>query len=143
MARPTPPKEKWFPIPNDPDGAEILVRHLKKGDIEDIEDQANRLETVVRRDPSGAPNEETRVARLKGDARYLYLCAALRDWKHFFGLDGNPLECTDANKILMAREDEALGKFLVECRTLLAEEDAQEKETARKNATTSAAGSPA
>jgi hypothetical protein len=58
----------------------------------------------------------------------------VRDWKSFFGLDGKPMECTDANKILMARDDPEFGKFVSECRTLLAEEDAQEREAARKNA---------
>ena len=143
MARPTPTKDKWFPLPNDPDKGEILVRHLKQGEVNDIEDRVSRLETVVRRDPDGVAREEMRVVYPKGEDRYLYFCAALRDWKNFFGLDGKPLECTDANKIMMARDDQELVKFVGECRAALAEEAEREQEAARKNSKTSGAGSPA
>ncbi|HML56578.1 MAG TPA: hypothetical protein PKC79_20970 [Solidesulfovibrio magneticus] len=143
MARITPQKEVWRDIPNDPDKGQLKIRHLKQGEINDIEDSIERYETMLRPDAAGVVHQEVRVNPAKGDKRYAYICAAVRDWKNVYGLDGKPMECTDANKILLARDDEDFGKVVGQFRRELAEQVAQEKEAARKNATTSAAGSPA
>ena len=143
MARVTAPEEAWFPIPDDPDKAELKIRHLKHGEINDLEDSIARFETVLRQDGSGLQTQEMRVNRATGDKHYAYICAAVRDWKNVYGLDGQPMECTDANKILLARDDENFGKLVGKFRLALSEQVAKKREDARKNATTSAAGSPA
>ncbi|UJX40388.1 hypothetical protein K9F62_17045 [Desulfovibrio sp. JY] len=136
MARLSDELQDWFPLPDDPDKSEILVKHIKNGEQNDIEDQIQLYETMLRPDADGNLQREIKLNPARGDKRYVYLCAAVRDWKNFFDLDGKPMACTDENKIRMARDDKQLGQFVGECRVILAKRFEEQREAARKNATT-------
>jgi len=133
MARLTGETTKWCPLPDDPDGASILVKHLKTGEERDIQDTIELYETSLKPDAEGNLQREIKINPAKGDKRYAYLCAAVREWKGFFDADGQEMPCTDENKIRMARDDESFGPFVGQCRTELAEDVAKEREAARKN----------
>lgn len=136
MPRLTNVIKDWFDMPDDPDKGRVEIRHLKKGEINDIEDRIERFETLLRTDPDGNLNREIKVNPAKGAQRYAFLCAAVSGWENFLDLDGEPMPCTDENKIRMARDDEAFGAFVGKCRTELAERVARDREAARKNSTT-------
>lgn len=133
MARLSGERVEWFDIPDDPDGAKVKIKHLKKGEQNDIEDQIELYQTMLRPDAAGKMQQEIKVNPAKGDKRYAYLCAAVIDWEKVFGADGKPMDCTDANKILLARDDETFGPFVSKSRIALTELVAAEREAARKN----------
>lgn len=133
MARLSGERAEWFEILDDPDLARVKIKHLKKGELNDIEDQVELYQTMLRPDDEGKMRQEVRVNPAKGDKRYAYLCAAVVDWENVFGVDGKPMDCTDANKILLARDDESFGVFVGKSRNALAELVATEREAARKN----------
>ena len=135
MARLSGERVEWFDIPDDPDQGRIKIKHLKKGEVNDIEDQIELYQTMLRPDAEGTMRQEVRINPAKGDKRYAYLCAAVVDWEKVFGLDGKPMDCTDANKILLARDDESFGQFVGKIRISLGELVATEREAARKNST--------
>lgn len=133
MARLTPPKKAWFDVPNDPDKARVEILYLKPGEERDIQDTIELYETSLKPDAEGTLQREVKINPAKGDKRYAYICAAVVNWEQIFGLDGQPMDCTDANKILLARDDDTFGPFVGECRTKLAEIVKTEREAARKN----------
>lgn len=135
MARLSGERAEWFDIPDDPDQGRVKIKHLKKGEVNDIEDQIELYQTMLRPDAEGNMQREIKINPAKGDKRYAYLCAAVIDWEKVFGADGKPMDCTDANKILLARDDETFGPFVGKSRIALAELVATEREAARKNST--------
>ena len=96
--------KKWFDIPGDEDGAKVQILHLKKGEVQRIEAETSRwLGKSVNDDFVSEleynPQKQLRKLRI----------AALIDWKEFYGLDGNPLDCNLKNKELYFTEDPDLG----------------------------------
>ena len=86
--------KEWFPWPDDPDGAEVLIRHLRSGEIENIMDRTREI--TVR-------DGET-VIRMNG-THEAAIVAAISDWKKFYGDDGKELPCTPGNIRKKCRED--------------------------------------
>lgn len=125
-------KEAWFAVPNDPDGAEILVKHLTPGELADIQDQQDAVEVLYRQE-GDQMKPEMRAKRVKGDERYAVLVAAVQDWKNVLDEDDKALKCTDKNKVAIARASDEFGAFVGECREKLAAEVAEAKEAAEKN----------
>lgn len=133
MPRLTSEYAEWREIPNDPDKGRIKVKHLKQGDINDIEDQIESYETLLRTDAEGKVHREVKINMAKGDKHYAYLCAALVDWENFYDLNGDLMECNDENKIRMARDDERLAPLVGKIRTEIGEKVAAMREEAEKN----------
>lgn len=127
------PKEAWFPVPGDEDGAEILVKHLTPGELADIQDKLDAMEVVYHQDADGKMVPEMRAKRTRGDDRYAVIVACVRDWRNVLDEDGNALKCTDKNKIAVARMSDEFAVFVGECREKLAAQVAEAKEAAEKN----------
>lgn len=132
--RVTPEQKEWRDIPDDPDKGRLCVKHLKSGEKRDIEDKIALYETMLRPDADGNLQREIRVNPAQGDKRYAWICAAVVDWENVFGVDGTPLECTDANKILVARDNDEFGPLVGKFRGELADKVEAAQEAARKNA---------
>lgn len=131
--RVTTEKTKWSDFPDDPDKGRLCIKYLKPGEKRDIEDKIALYETMLRSDADGNLRREVRVNPAQGDKRYVWICAAVVDWENVYGVDGKPLECTDANKILLARDNETFGPLVGRLRSELADEVEAEQEAARKN----------
>lgn len=84
--------EKWFPIPDDPDGAEIQIRHLDPGDYRRIAERTMQsVQTVV----DGEVVFENRFSPTKDASEKTK--AAVIGWKNVLDADGNPLKFNKAN----------------------------------------------
>jgi len=129
----TTERSVWRDIPDDPDNARVEIRHIKPGEQQDIEDNIELYRAVLRPDATGALQREVTINPAKGDARYAFLCAAIKNWENFLDAAGIPLACTDENKILMARERKDLGQLVGTFRTELAAVVSAEQEAERKN----------
>lgn len=124
------PVERWFPVDEDEDQAEILVVHLSPGDVADILD-----ETTSHRYEYSQSEGEPKVVTTTDSKRdrELTIVKVIKDWKSFYDLDGQPLVCTDDNKIRAVREVEGFAEFVNDCRAKLSKDIKKEKEDQEKN----------
>lgn len=134
--------EDWFPLPDDPEGSEILVRLLTVGEEKDVAESMAMFETVTVITAEGKRVQEMRERKL-GNDRYLRLCALVPEWRNVIDKDGAPLPCTTENKIALAREDEKFDPFVAQCHKVLVERQKAQRGAERKNSSNGAAGSPA
>lgn len=104
MPRLTAVVDRRFKIPGDADKAELKIKHLKPGEIQRIESDTTewlgknvgeKFSTELKFNPTA----QMRALRV----------AAIVDWKGFFGLDGEALECTPSNINKYLDEDPILG----------------------------------
>ena len=125
--------ERWFPVPDDPDEGEVLIRHLKRGELMDISFETTKQETRYRLndaqelEPEMTSRSDTRASQIA------IFNAAVRNWKNFYDEDGNALTCTDENKVKAMREIDGLTEFVGECRDKLAADIDAEKKEQEKN----------
>jgi hypothetical protein len=124
--------ERWFPVPDDPDKSEHLIRHLKPGEILDSINETVTQEThyLVENDQI---IPDTVSKSVPGEAAKRQCIAAIVDWKNMFDENGVPLKCTEENKIRALREIDGYFSFVIDCRNLLAEDIKKEKEARAKN----------
>lgn len=125
--------ERWFPVPDDPDGAEVLVAHVSMGELARINEEVSRSETRYQTTPDGDLVPEVVVSADAGEAGRRVLCAAVRDWKNIFDEAGKPLACTDANKMTARTRIDGFAEFVRSCRERLATDVAAEKGHLEKN----------
>jgi len=128
MARLTKQVDKWFDVPNDPDNAKIKIKHLKPGEVEAIEQEAN---PVVLRPDGGKFSTEITIQVAKKSA--LLINAAVLDWEGFYNTKGNKIQCNSENKKKAAKEFSWLANFVAECVENLRIEVEGELEEAEKN----------
>ena len=132
-------QERWFKAENDPDGAEVLVRELSPGEIQDIQE-------CHERSISYAPDETGEmVADLSFTPKTslelkLTFEACVMGWKNFFDEDGKPLPFSKDNLIRAMREIDGFNAWIVECRLALTKYIAGESKEQEKNLSSSAAG---
>ena len=125
--------ERWFPVPDDPDKGEVLIRHLKRGELMDISFETTEQETRYRLndeqnlEPEMTSRSDTRASQIA------IFRAAVQDWKNFYDEDGNALTCDGENKIKAMREIDGLVEFVNECREKLAADIEAEKKAQEKN----------
>lgn len=105
MARLSAKIEVWKKIPGDPDGAELKILHLKPGEVQKIEAETSHWVGKAVDDNFASelhykPTVQFRKLRM----------AALVGWRGFYGVDGEPLECTAKFKELYLDEDPVLGE---------------------------------
>ena len=125
--------ERWFPVPDDPDGARIKQRPLTPGEDQDIIDEsAGSVEYQV--DDAGRPvpiyKERKEQLRIR---RELSLQKQVVDWEHVLDEDGSPLECTDENKVLVARSIPGFVETVLANARQLKADLAKEKKAKEKN----------
>ena len=124
--------ERWFPVENDEDGAEIQIRHLEDAEIADIAQAVMSRETRYEPDGEGGMRPVIKQSGIYEQTKAIF-CAALVDWKKFFSDDGKPMKCTDENKIWAMRKITGLVEMVDASRARLAEDLRKERENREKN----------
>ena len=127
------PIERWFPAPEDPDKAEVKIRHLTPGERQDISDQILSQDISYEQDAEGKlkPIMKSRTDS-KAD-REKKLIARLVDWKNMFDEDGQPMECTPENIIKASRKIEGFLDFVLERAKILEDDIIAEAKIQEKN----------
>jgi hypothetical protein len=105
MPRLSAKTQQWFKIPGDADDAELQINHLKPGEVQKIESGTSRWLGKSVNDQFTSELEFDPTTRM----RKLRL-ASVVGWKGFFGLNGEPLECTQVNKALFLDDDPEMGE---------------------------------
>lgn len=123
-------KSKWFPIPDDPDDANIEVTVIPPGENVKIDSKVQKLTAT-----QGNGNELTIDLALSGQLRAM---AAMTGWENVYLTpeDKAAKRCapfTAINKEKALNEDEVLKGFVLECLGTLTQEYLAAKEDARKN----------
>ncbi|GFK95445.1 hypothetical protein NNJEOMEG_03308 [Fundidesulfovibrio magnetotacticus] len=114
-------KAVWYPVPGDPDGARVEVKYLTPGEEDDIREKMRPFRQTMKAAPDGTLQPEYEANANMGDRRYAFIVAAVSNWEGFHDEKGQPLSCTDKNKIRVSRDWEGFGAFIGECRRDLAE----------------------
>ncbi len=135
-----------YPVPNDPDKAEVEIIHLLTGEVEDINEDIGAFKTVVRRHDDGTMNPELEQAPKIGNRRYLLVQKAVKSWINVRDEDGNDIPCTEESKLLVLRSNEvevdrengekeviSFAAWVNECRSDLAKRVRESKVVAEKN----------
>lgn len=89
QVKPIAREEKWFPIPNDPDGGEILIREVSESDM-----MGYTISTL-----SFGSGDEATVGFLKK-----FYAGHIAGWRKLTGEDGEALPVTYANKLLLMEQ---------------------------------------
>jgi hypothetical protein len=113
--------ERWFEVPDDPDKAQIQIKHLNPGEVADIMDGVFKQTIVYRTDDDGDSQPELTQETDKRKDREMTLTASVVNWKKFFDRDGNKLKCTPENVIRASREIEGFDALVTEFRNRLAQ----------------------
>lgn len=130
MLKLTTKRTKWFAVKQDPSGeCQIEILHLKPGEVADIEAKSNQI--VGRQ--IGDQDFLTEIGFNLNDRIKKIVTRSVIEWKGFYGTNGKPLKCTDANKLEVMNEFDWFASFVEDCRKQLAEEVAEEQEDAEKN----------
>jgi len=127
--------DRWFDIPNDPDGGRIKIHHITPGELSDITDKAFSQD-VIYKPVAGQNGKIEPIITQNSDAklnRRLLLTTAVIDWENFFDRDDNPMECTPDNIMRCSGEIEGFDDIVKEFRDQLAADIAKEKEDQQKN----------
>ncbi len=122
--------ERWFEVPNDPDEAQILIKHLSPGEITDIMDEVFTQTIVYKADGDEEPQPEFIQETDKRKDREQTLVASVVGWKKFYDQEGKVLKCTPENVIRASREIEGFDSLVTGFRKRLA--DDLQKETAKE-----------
>lgn len=148
MARITKAIERKFFLPNDPDEAWVMIKHLSPGEIQDIFDKVFTQEINYKKVKEKDPNQTKAQDKFEPEFsqktdksldRELTLTAAITGWGNWYGLDDKkPADFTPENIMLFSREYEGFNEFIAESREALAEQIKQEKEDQIKNSPKSA-----
>jgi len=96
---------KNFPIPGDPDNAELRIQHLKPGEVAAIEAETSKWVGKSQGDDFASElqyDPTTQMRKLR--------TAAVVGWKGFYGLSGEELDCNNGNKMEFLKEDPMLGE---------------------------------
>jgi len=128
----TKPRERWFPVPGDPDEAQVKIKHLLPGEIQEIVDAAMVQEVEYRQH-----GEEMRpILRQINDQRKdreKTMLAAVRGWKNFYDEKDKPLQFSEPNVLRAMREIDGFIDFVGECREKIANDVEAEREAQEKN----------
>jgi len=133
-------QERWFPAKGDTDGAEVLVRHLKPGEVQDIAEAALPQKISYAPDAKGNMVPDFSISPQRSKERSLTFNLCVIDWKNFFDEAGKPLKFNEKNLLRAMREIEGFSEWINECRDVLAKEIAEENKAQEKNLSSSAAG---
>lgn len=128
------PIERWFDVPDDPDGARLKIRHLSPGEVADIVDQAVEQKIIYAQTEDGKMVPTYSSTTNRGLDRTMTMQKAVVDWENMFEADGKTkMECTPENVLRASREIGGFVAYVGQFRAKLAEDIDNEKETQRKN----------
>jgi hypothetical protein len=136
----TKPKERWFEVPDDPDGAAVQIRQLTPGQRQDIIDKAFVQQVTYHQ---GGDKKMKPIMTQKTDTRLdreQTIIKAVVDWKNFFDQDGAKLPCNPENIVRAIREIDGFAEFVADCRARLYNDLAEEEEDLEKNLQTASSG---
>lgn len=129
MLKLTAKRSKWFPIEQDPSGeTQVEIVHLKPGEVADIEAKSNQITGKQFGD-----DFHTEIGFNLNDRLKKFVCRSIVNWKGFTGVTGQPLACSDKNKLAVLAEFEWFGDAIEKFREEYAEEVNAEEESAEKN----------
>jgi hypothetical protein len=126
-------QERWFPAKGDPDGTEVLIRHLQPGETQDIAELALPQKISYVEDESGNMKPDFSISPQRAKERELTFSKCVVGWKNLYDTDDKPLKFNEKNLKRACREIEGFVEFVNECRETLAAEIAKEKEAQEKN----------
>lgn len=124
--------QRWFKVPGDPDGAEILIKSLTPGERYEIFDKAFTQEIIY----VGPDDKNPQFKQIndKSADRMATAQAAVADWRNVFAEDGTtPLECTPENIELAVNGIDGFLSFVRECMRRLDDDIEAEREGQEKN----------
>jgi len=125
--------ERWFPVPEDPDGARVKIRHLRPGEIQDIIDEVMVQEIEYQEPEDGGTGRP--IIRQKNNRRKdreKTMQAAVVGWEKFYGRDGKALKCNADNILKAVREIDGFVEFVATCRDQLSEDIVAETTAQKK-----------
>ncbi len=129
MLKLTAEKKQWFPVPQDEAGeTRIQIRHLKPGEVSDIEAKANQV-----KGKSDGEDFNTEIEYNLSRRAKLFVSKSVVDWEGFVGLKDKALPCTEANKMKVLKEFDWFAAFIEDCRAEMAEDLAEKAEEVEKN----------
>jgi len=132
-------QERWFPAENDPDGAEVFIKELTPGEIQDIQECHKRKISYVTDEAGNLKPDLSFTPETSLELKLTFEKCVL-DWKNFFDADGNALPFNKENLIRAMREIDGFNAWVVECRGVLTKDITEEKKGQEKNLSSSAAG---
>lgn len=124
--------ERWFPVKEDKDKAETLIRHLENAEIADIAQAVMSRETRYEDDGAGGMRPVIKQSGIYEQNKAIF-CAALIGWKNVFDDNDKPIECTDENKIWAMRKIDGFVEHIDRSRARLAKDLSKEREKREKN----------
>lgn len=127
------PKERWFKVPEDPDGSRIKIKQLLPGERQDIFDKVFSQEIEYDMGDDGKMLPKMKQATNNKLDREITLTRVVVDWEKFFERDGTPLECNKKNIIRASREIDGFAEFVTECRQKLDNDLENEEKELEKN----------
>lgn len=109
MPRVIQPVTMWFDLKNDPDGGRLEIQSLSPDQVAEIEDQV----VTVRRYWDMETEREVPERRINTNQdKRLTFAAAVVGWENFFNEDGEPMDCTEANKQKWAMDKGIWAQFV-------------------------------
>lgn len=132
--------DRWFEVPNDPDGGRIKIHHLTPGELTDITDKAYKQDVVYKPIKGQKGKVEPIIKQDMNTSlnRELTLKAAVVGFENFFDRDDKPMECNPENVMRCSREIDGFDEIVSKAREQLAADIAKEKEDQQKNLQSSA-----
>jgi hypothetical protein len=130
--------ERKFFVPKDPDGAWVMIKHLKPGEIQDIMDDVMVQEISYREVDGKLVPKMTQTNDRRKDRERTVL-EAVTGWGNFYdepqgkAKKGQPLVFSEANVLRAIKEIDGFTEFVAECRATLAKDIASEYEAQEKN----------
>lgn len=128
----------WFPVPDDEDGTEFEIKHLRSGEIATITEATHINKYEFRQNESGELEPIPVLELNRAKEKELVIVEAVIGWKNMKDSEGKDLECTAENKLKLCRELEEkdfakLLNFIKTCRETLAETLVKKQEAEIKN----------
>ena len=131
--RVTKPRERWFNVPDDPDGARIKIRALTPGERQDIIDRAFVQEIEYKENSDG---NMIPIMKQHTDTKYdreATLKKCVVGWEGLFDEDGSIFEFSVDNILRAAREIPGFGTFVNHCRKRIDKDFVEDEKDLEKN----------
>lgn len=131
-----------FLVPNDPDGAYVIIRHMPPGEVEDTNEDIRLFDVEMVRQADGSMEQKIKQNPKVGDKRYLFAQRSITGWEGFADVEGKPIPCIPEGILQVCREfqieDEdgeiiAFAVWINRCREELAKKAKADREAAEKN----------
>jgi len=113
--RVTKPRERWFNVPDDPDGAKIKIRAMTPGERQEILDNAFVQEVEYRQDESGEMRPHMKQHTDTKYDREATLKKCVVGWEGIFEADGSVFEFNEQNVVRASKEINGFVEFVNHC----------------------------